>query len=109
MLKFDELFHDGEAKAASTVFSRDACIRLAEAFKDRIKLVRWDTDPSIDDLDLYHTTILFLVFRRAQHLDLAAVCKLYGIADQVDEDLVQSHRVPEQVTSDRLMDFVFQL
>src|SRR5581483_10958741 len=83
-----EMPGDGEAQPGSPVLARGGRMGLGEAFKDGLELVLGDADAGIGHGEANRAGLVDIRVVEDADDDGAAIRKLDGVADQVDEDLM---------------------
>lgn len=87
---FSESFDDGEAKAATLLYTRDVVTDLAEALEDFRLILGRDADAGIPD----HERDVAGRLSRGGDLDGAAGdTELHGVGEQVEKYLLEGARI----------------
>src|SRR5690606_4221077 len=99
---------DREAESAAAVASGDGTVGLGEGFEDALQLCRRDPGTRVGDAetDLHR---LRADLRGDAHDDLASIGELHRVAHEVDQNLAETTRVPDQSRRNSVFDLVAQL
>ena len=90
-VQFDQLFANGQAKARSPISLMGVpAFCLLEFLKNIGQLVLRNTNSGVHDLHLKQAGTVFFDLRIKVESDLAVVCELDRITDQVQEHLIQN-------------------
>ncbi len=105
----DDARADGEAEAGASEFTGRRSVGLAEGLEDQALLRLGDADAGVAHREVEHGAVgLELVGADADD-DLARAGELHRVADEVDHDLAEPHRVADQRLGHARVDVVGDL
>ena len=87
---------DGQAQARAAIFTRGRAVGLLEGVEDDILLVRRDADTGVGDGEVKRGLVVGHGLRVDGHGDAALFGEFDGVADQVEHDLHEPHRVAHE-------------
>ena len=94
--QFDELLADGETEARATEAASDRGVSLGKGRKELLQLLRRHSDASVPHRDFHRNTSALISKSADRQGDLDRRRELYGVADEVDDDLVEPERIADQ-------------
>src|SRR5690349_19011598 len=92
LLKFHQLLHDGKSESGTTIAACNTGIRLTETFKDGVQFFFWNSDTCVRYFNPDPASSAVFFFRGAGNLNRSGVGKLNRVADEVDQDLIETNR-----------------
>ena len=91
---FYKLFDNGQSKTNAVVVDFSRALQHAKLLEELGDVLSCDSNPRV--LDLYHKVFLLLIVGRSQ-VNGAAPGKFDRIFDQVDQDLLETRFVPNEI------------